>query len=703
MRQIIVLLGFAAAALAATFPAAAVPPTNDNFADAQIVTVATRDQQALEQYTSTAGEATTEAGENPCADQYSVWYTFILTETTRVGISAQTLIVGSPDVFLHEARVGLYAGDGQTLLRCEVGGVRKNAAFAETLNAGTYYVQVGSGADAPQRYRVFFQEPAANDDFANAQQISIPAPMVLTNPGMSSVEANEPACSTQYTVWYKFTLDQRTTMSFFGNTPAYYNGDMSLGIFRDDDPLTLMDCRHGTETYAAFKRTLDAGTYYLQLGAASLPNFYMLIIHASPVNDDIGNTTKITFPYQAYVGANLATFELGAETHGSGSCGGTLYHTVWYKFKLAEKTTIVLSADGYIYSNEDVGELPHRQIYIDLWRKDGTVKTPLGCVNRETPEMRKTLDPGTYFVRLASTNKSLKKLPSYYSFKAVTEPLGMPLIVDQPDNVQINRGGTTTLSVVATGVMPMTYQWYEGITGDTSSPIPGATAAAFTTPPLTGSNQYLSRTYWVRVTNALGSRDSDYVNVSASYTTVTVQELLSNGGFEAGALSWTVKNKTSDKVKCGSATLPPQGSGSDCAFVFKGGTGENAKLIQQASGVALNDNDDLRLRLATKSTSAAGKLKAVVKVTPSENPGQPYKFKVVFAPTADYALWQSDLFPATGSDNLLDSIRLTFNHTSASGKMYLDDVSLVRVRYAGPYRSEVLPPPAAPEGFRGEN
>jgi hypothetical protein len=707
MKRIVVLLSMAAALLAVTFPAAAVPPTNDNFADAQVVTVATRDEQAYVQDTDTAGYATTEAGENTCADQYSIWYTFTLDETTRVGISAQTVVGVYPDVFLREARVGLYEADGQTLLRCEVGGALKNAAFAETLNAGTYYIQVGAGVDAPTRYRVFFQEPALNDDFENAREISIPAPMVLTAPGMSSVEADEPACATQYTVWYKFTLDKRTTMSFFGNTPAYYNGDMSLGIFRDDGPLTLVDCRHGIDTYTVFTRTLDAGTYYLQLGAASLPTFYMLTIHTTPPNDDFSNAKKMTFPYDDYAGANLATFEPGTETHGSGSCGGTLYHTVWYKFKLTEKMTVVLNADGYIYLDdipvEDGGVPTHRKVYIDLWRKDGTGKTPIGCINREMPEMRKTLNPGTYFVRLASTKKGPRRLPSHYRFTAVAEPLGMPLIVDPPDDIQINRGWNTTLSVVATGLMPMTYQWYEGSTGDTSNPIPGAMEATYTTPALTGSGQYLSQNYWVRITNPVGSRDSTTANVWATYTPVTTQELLSNGGFEQGSLSWTVANNTGDKTVCGTASIPAQGNGSGCAFVFKGGAGENAKLIQQASGVVLAPNDDLRLRTAIQSTGAASKLKAQIKVTLSGNPAEVRTFKVIFRPSVDYALWQSDFFEGSGADALLDAITLTFTHTSASGKMYVDDVSLVRVRYSGSTRGAVLPPPAAPEGFRGAN
>ncbi len=55
----------------------------------------------------------------------------------------------------------------------------------------------------------------------------------------------------------------------------------------------------------------------------------------------------------------------------------------------------------------------------------------------------------------------------------------------------------------ATGTGPLTYQWFNGSSGSTASPIAGATAATFTTPALAATSSD-----WVRVSNAMGEADS---------------------------------------------------------------------------------------------------------------------------------------------------------------------------------------------------
>ncbi|MES2598219.1 MAG: putative Ig domain-containing protein [Verrucomicrobiota bacterium] len=69
-------------------------------------------------------------------------------------------------------------------------------------------------------------------------------------------------------------------------------------------------------------------------------------------------------------------------------------------------------------------------------------------------------------------------------------------IAKQPVSVMINNGQSTTLTVVAMGQAPFNYQWYQGIGGDTSTPV-GTDSASLTTPVLTATTLY-----WVKVTNA---------------------------------------------------------------------------------------------------------------------------------------------------------------------------------------------------------
>ncbi len=87
-----------------------------------------------------------------------------------------------------------------------------------------------------------------------------------------------------------------------------------------------------------------------------------------------------------------------------------------------------------------------------------------------------------------------------------------PSIATQPQNKTIGVGGTTSLSVVAAGTSPFTYQWYIGASNtDTTNPTGGNSS---TLPSLSPA---VTTKYWVKVTNACG-------NASSNDATVTVQE-----------------------------------------------------------------------------------------------------------------------------------------------------------------------------------
>lgn len=83
-----------------------------------------------------------------------------------------------------------------------------------------------------------------------------------------------------------------------------------------------------------------------------------------------------------------------------------------------------------------------------------------------------------------------------------------PTITNQPDSTTINSGGTTTLTVAASGTSP-TFQWYRGASGVTTSSVSGATSASFTTPPLSTTTAY-----WVRASNSEGTANSNAATVT---------------------------------------------------------------------------------------------------------------------------------------------------------------------------------------------
>ena len=82
-----------------------------------------------------------------------------------------------------------------------------------------------------------------------------------------------------------------------------------------------------------------------------------------------------------------------------------------------------------------------------------------------------------------------------------------PSITTQPANTSINLGSSATLSVVASGT-GLSFQWFVGTSGDTSSPIGGQTSSSVTVSPTQQTN------YWVRLTGSCGTLDSGTATVS---------------------------------------------------------------------------------------------------------------------------------------------------------------------------------------------
>jgi hypothetical protein len=84
----------------------------------------------------------------------------------------------------------------------------------------------------------------------------------------------------------------------------------------------------------------------------------------------------------------------------------------------------------------------------------------------------------------------------------------VPSITTQPQSQTIASGQTASLSVVASSVSALTYQWYVGTSGDTAHPVGGATGSSYTASPLTTTN------YWVRVRNLFGAVDSNTATIT---------------------------------------------------------------------------------------------------------------------------------------------------------------------------------------------
>jgi len=104
-------------------------------------------------------------------------------------------------------------------------------------------------------------------------------------------------------------------------------------------------------------------------------------------------------------------------------------------------------------------------------------------------------------------------------YQSAFAPPGIADVGTQPAGRFVVPQQSVSLSVVAAGTPPFSYQWYAGSSGATGSPVEGATEATFQTPALE-----VSAKYWVKVTNALGSANSDAASlVMQTPPMITVQ------------------------------------------------------------------------------------------------------------------------------------------------------------------------------------
>jgi hypothetical protein len=91
-----------------------------------------------------------------------------------------------------------------------------------------------------------------------------------------------------------------------------------------------------------------------------------------------------------------------------------------------------------------------------------------------------------------------------------------PSITTQPASSTISAGTPVTLSVIATGTAPLTFQWYTGDKPDVTHPIAGATTSSTTQSPL------VTTKYWVRVSNSCnGTQNADSNTATITVSTCT--------------------------------------------------------------------------------------------------------------------------------------------------------------------------------------
>ena len=93
-------------------------------------------------------------------------------------------------------------------------------------------------------------------------------------------------------------------------------------------------------------------------------------------------------------------------------------------------------------------------------------------------------------------DRPITYLATDVTITALYSPATSPVITVSPVSHRVYWQRSTFFTVAATANGPLSYQWYRGISGDTSEPVQGATTPLFVTPALAAESQF-----WVRVTN----------------------------------------------------------------------------------------------------------------------------------------------------------------------------------------------------------
>src|SRR5204863_431714 len=154
---------------------------------------------------------------------------------------------------------------------------------------------------------------------------------------------------------------------------------------------------------------------------------------------------------------------------------------------------------------------------LDVSAFDGDNAPPSGIVSTGTPGWPTSTT--SYWVRVFNACGAAN------SNTATVNVCAAPGITAHPLSQSVTSGFSATLSVTPSGSGPFSYQWYDGASGTTTTPV-GTNSATFTTPALTAN-----KSYWVRVTSTCNGTAS--VNSNTAVLTVSAANQIARRQFAA--------------------------------------------------------------------------------------------------------------------------------------------------------------------------
>ena len=279
------------------------------------------------------------------------------------------------------------------------------------------------------------------------------------------------------------------------------------------------------------------------------------------------------------------------------------------------------------------------------WQKNGGAIAGATSASYATPATTTADNGSTFQVVVSNSAGNASSTPATLT---VTAAPVAPTITTPPANQIVTAGQTATFSVVASGTAPLGYQWQKN-----GSPVGGATAASYTTPATTLSDN--GSTFNVVVSNSAGSTPSSSatLTVNAGAVAPTISTQPANQTVNVG------QTATFSVVASGTAPLSyqwqkngsPIGGATSASYTTPAtvATDNGATfrvVISNTAGSATSNNATLTVQSAPSITTQPA--------NQTVNVGQTATFSVVASGTAPLSYqWQKNGSPIGGATSAI--------------------------------------------------
>ncbi len=268
------------------------------------------------------------------------------------------------------------------------------------------------------------------------------------------------------------------------------------------------------------------------------------------------------------------------------------------------------------------------------WQKNGAPVSGATSSSYATPATATSDSGATFSVVVRNSAGSVASRAAKLTVSAV-----VPSIATQPADATVSAGSSATFTVVAGGTAPLTYQWRKA-----GAPIPGATAASYTTPATASSDN--GSGFTVVVANSAGTVTSRIAMLTVTSTAPTITTQPADQSVHAG------QTATFSVVAAGGAPLAYQWRKNGTAVAGATGTSYTTGVISTA------DSGTLYSVLVSNGAGTATSRNAQLTVTAAVTQG------------SDVVTYKNDL--ARTGQNLSEKILTPANvNSSGFGKLRL--------------------------------